>query len=380
VRLRFADKMRMERVLVVDDEKDCRFALADALAAKGFDPDTAENGRTALKRLESRPSTYGLIYTDLEMPEVGGLQLVEQVATIDPTIVSVMLTGVVNTSTTLAALRAGAYDFLAKPYTSAELEFSLARAIERRKLLLKNEEYRVRLEQLINDREKEIRWATMHHQEEMRNMYISSIQAHARSIEAKDVYTAGHCDRVDRYSELLARLHGGFDEQWIFNLKVGSILHDIGKIGVRGAILSKPAKLDPQERAEMCTHPAIGGRIVRTLYGMNLEPMVRHHHERYDGCGYPDGLKGEAIPLEARIILIADTFDAMTSDRPYRKALPTEIAMAELQKHAGSQFDPNLVEIAVEYAAEFDVARTEMNSRRQGDYFDARSGYAKMIM
>jgi putative two-component system response regulator len=380
VRLRFADKMRMERVLVVDDEKDCRFALADALAAKGFDPDTAENGRTALKRLESRPSTYGLIYTDLEMPEVGGLQLVEQVATIDPTIVSVMLTGVVNTSTTLAALRAGAYDFLAKPYTSTELEFSLARAIERRKLLLKNEEYRVRLEQLINDREKEIRWATMHHQEEMRNMYISSIQAHARSIEAKDVYTAGHCDRVDRYSELLARLHGGFDEQWIFNLKVGSILHDIGKIGVRGAILSKPAKLDPQERAEMCAHPAIGGRIVRTLYGMNLEPMVRHHHERYDGCGYPDGLKGEAIPLEARIILIADTFDAMTSDRPYRKALPTEIAMAELQKHAGSQFDPNLVEIAVEYAAEFDVARTEMLSRRQGDYFDARSRYAKMIM
>src|SRR5262249_31843599 len=135
-----SDKMRMERVLVVDDEKDCRFALADALAAKGFDPDTAENGRTALKQLESRPSIYGLIYTDLQMPEVGGLQLVERVATIDPTIVSVMLTGVVNTSTTLAVLRAGAYDFLAKPYTSAELEFSLARAIERRKLLLKNEE------------------------------------------------------------------------------------------------------------------------------------------------------------------------------------------------------------------------------------------------
>ncbi len=372
--------MRMERVLVVDDEKDCRFALADALAAKGFDPDTAENGRTALKRLESQPSTYGLIYTDIQMPEVGGLQLVESVAAMDPTIVSVLLTGDVNTATTLAALRAGAYDFLGKPYTSAELEISLARATERRKLLLKNEEYRVRLEQLLSERDKEMRWAALHHQEEMRNMYISSVQAHARSIEAKDVYTAGHCDRVDRYSELLARLHGGFDEEWIFNLKVGSILHDIGKIGVRGAILSKPAKLDVAERAEMCTHPAIGGRIVRTLYGMNLEPMVRHHHERYDGAGYPDGLKGEAIPLEARFILIADTFDAMTSDRPYRKGLPTEVAIAELKKYAGTQFDPNLVEIAVEYAAEFEMARAEMLSRRQGDYFDARRGYSKMIM
>src|SRR5205823_8506312 len=151
------------------------------------------NGRTALKRLESQPSAYGLVYTDIRMPEVGGLQLVEQVAALDPTIVSVLLTGFVNPSTTVAALRSGAYDFLAKPYTSAELEISLARAIERRRLLLKNEEYRGRLEQLISERDKEIRWATLHHQEEMRNMYISSVQAHARSIEAKDSYTAGHC-------------------------------------------------------------------------------------------------------------------------------------------------------------------------------------------
>ena len=370
----------MERVLVVDDEKDCRFALADALAAKGFDPDTAENGKTALKRLESLPSAYGLIYTDIQMPEVGGLQLVERVSAIDPTIVSVLLTGYVNSSTTVAALRAGAYDFLAKPYTSGELELSLARASERRKLLLKNEEYRAQLEQLIGERDKEIRWATLHHQEEMRNMYISSVQAHARSIEAKDLYTAGHCDRVDRYSELIARLHGGFDEQWIFNLKVGSILHDIGKIGVRGAILSKPAELDRDERSEMRAHPAIGGRIVRTLYGMNLESMVRHHHERYDGKGYPDGLQGEAIPLESRIILIADTFDAMTSDRPYRKALPAERAMAELKKCAGTQFDPNLVDVLLDFGSEFEVARAEMLTKRQGNYFDSGSGFGRLIM
>jgi len=368
-------------VLVVDDEKDCRFALADALAAKGFEPDTAENGRTALSRLEKQPSAYGLVYTDIQMPEVGGLQLVEKVAAIDPTIVSVLLTGYANPSNAVAALRAGAYDFLAKPYTSAELEISLARATERRKLLLKNEEYRLQLENLIKERDREIKWATMHHEEEMRNMYISSVQAHARSIEAKDTYTAGHCDRVDRYAELLARLHGGFDEQWIFNLKVGSILHDIGKIGVRSSILCKPAALDQSERTEMCTHPAIGGRIVRTLYGLNLEPMVRHHHERFDGKGYPDGLKGEAIPLEARFILIADTFDAMTSDRPYRKALPTERAVAELKKYAGTQFDPNLVEVMLDCGEEYEAARQEVLSKRQGDYFGAgKLGVRQLIM
>src|SRR5437870_6885355 len=143
----------MERVLVVDDEKDCRFALADALAAKGFEPETAENGKTALSRLEKHPSAYGLVYTDIQMPEVGGLQLVERVAAIDPTIVSVLLTGYVNPSNTVAAFRAGAYDFLAKPFTSAELEISLARATERRRLLLKNEEYRVQLEHLVKERE-----------------------------------------------------------------------------------------------------------------------------------------------------------------------------------------------------------------------------------
>ena len=371
----------MERVLVVDDEKDCRFALADALAAKGFEPDTAENGLTALNRLEKRPSTYGLIYTDIQMPELGGFQLVEKVATIDPTIVSVLLTGHVSPSNAVAALRAGAYDFLAKPFTSAELEISLARATGRRKLLLKNEEYRLQLESLLSEREREIKHVTLHHQDEMRNLFISSVQAHARSIEAKDAYTAGHCDRVDRYAELLARLHGGFDEEWIFNLKVGSILHDIGKIGVRGAILCKPAALDASERTEMCTHPAIGGRIVRALYGLNLEPMVRHHHERFDGKGYPDGLAGEAIPLEARIILIADTFDAMTSDRPYRKALSTDRAMDELKKYAGTQFDPDLVEVMLDSRAEYETAHAEMLSRRQGDYFEGRNfGVRTMIM
>ena len=150
---------------------------------------------------------------------------------------------------------------------------------------------------------------------------------------------------------------------------MGSILHDIGKIGVRGSILCKPGALDDREFGEMRTHPAIGGRIVRTLYGFDLEPVIRHHHERFDGKGYPSGLKGDAIPLESRMILIADTFDAMTSDRPYRRAMRTEAALGELKRHAGTQFDPDLVDVAVEAGAELDIARHEMETHPRGEYF-----------
>jgi putative two-component system response regulator len=355
----------MERVLVVDDERDCRYALADALAARGFEPDLVEDGRAALKRVALEPSAYGLVYSDIRMPGVGGLELVEQLTGIDRTIVTVLLTGEADSRNTVAAMRAGAFDFLSKPFTLSELEISLARATERRRILVAHERERAHLHQLIET-------SNARHEEEMRKMYVSSIRAHARSIEAKDAYTAGHCDRVERYAELIARRHGGFDEKWIFNLRVGAILHDIGKIGVRGSILCKPGALDEHECSEIRNHPAIGGRIVRTLYGgFNLEPIVRHHHERFDGQGYPSGLKGAAIPMEARIILIADTFDAMTSDRPYRRSRSASDSLDELQCHAGTQFDPHLVAVALDAHEQLESARTEFAKGFKGEYFAA---------
>ena len=361
----------MERVLVVDDDKDCRYALADALASKGFVPDVAENGRIALKQIQHDPSAYGLVYTDMQMPEIGGLELVQRLSGLDRTIVPVLLTGFADSTNAVAALRAGAFDFLGKPFTLSELEMSLARAMERRKTLLQHEQDRLRLEHLLKQSEAERKHMVLHHEEEITKMLVSSVRAHARSIEAKDAYTAGHCDRVERYSELLARRYGGFDEKWIFNLRVAAILHDIGKIGIRSALLCKPSALDRDECDEIRTHAAIGGRIVRTLYGFNAEPAVRHHHERFDGKGYPNGLKGEMIPLESRIILIADTFDAITSDRPYRRAMSTIDALDEIKRNAGTQFDPALVQIAIDARIHFEAARVEMARKPRGEYFTA---------
>jgi response regulator RpfG family c-di-GMP phosphodiesterase len=361
--------MRMERVLVVDDEKDCRYALADALSSKGFRPEIAENGRQALDVLERQPSTYGLVYSDMRMPELGGLELAQNLTGLDPTIVTVLLSGQADSGSTVAAMRAGAFDFLSKPFTMSELEISLARATERRRMLLNHEQDRACLRHQLERSEAEKRILVARHEDEMQKMFVSSIRAHARSIEAKDAYTAGHCDRVERYAEIMARHHGGFDEKWIFNLRVGAILHDIGKIGIRGSILCKPGELNDYESDEIRTHPVIGGRIVRTLYGFNLEAIVAHHHERYDGKGYPWGLKGEAIPLESRIILIADTFDAMTSDRPYRRRRSTIHALAELERNSGTQFDPNLVRVALAAAPMLEAARVELAEQKKREYF-----------
>jgi response regulator RpfG family c-di-GMP phosphodiesterase len=359
----------MERVLVVDDEKDCRYALAEAIASKGLAPETAENGQAALKRIQREPSTYSLVYSDLRMPEVGGLELIERLSGLDPTIVPILLTGCGDTTSAVAAMRAGAFDFLTKPFTLDELEVSLARGMERRKTLLQHEQDRLRLEHLLEASEAEKKSMLLEHEDAMRKMFVSSVRAHARSIEAKDAYTAGHCDRVERYAELLARKHGGFDEKWVFNLRVASILHDIGKIGVRSAILGKPGALEPHEWNQIREHPSIGAGIVRTLYGSDVEPAVRHHHERFDGKGYPNGLKGEMIPLQSRMILIADTFDSITSDRPYRRAMSTSDALDEIKRNAGTQFDPELVEVAMDAHAQLEKAHIELTKNPRGDYF-----------
>jgi putative nucleotidyltransferase with HDIG domain len=179
-------------------------------------------------------------------------------------------------------------------------------------------------------------------------MFFSTVWSLASAVDAKDAYTHGHSQRVAKYSSTLGRALG-FDDREIERLELSAILHDVGKIGVPEAILNKPDRLTAAEMAVMRTHPEKGAEILSTIRAMrDIVPGVLHHHERFDGCGYPSGLKGENIPLQARIILISDTFDAMTSTRPYRKALPVQAAIDEIRKCSGTQFDPRLAEVFVD--------------------------------
>ena len=182
---------------------------------------------------------------------------------------------------------------------------------------------------------------------EMRNLYLSTIQALNKTVEAKDPYTSGHANRVEKFAvELAKAYHLPFES--IQNLKTASILHDIGKIGIHDEILNKASRLTQEEYQEIMRHPAIGAEIISKVnFLSDITTIVRHHHERYDGKGYPDGLSGEDIPIEAAILTIADSYDAMTSDRPYRTAMTPEEALSELQKNAGTQFHPDLVKVFV---------------------------------
>jgi len=198
------------------------------------------------------------------------------------------------------------------------------------------------------------------HQGEMKKMFVSSVKAHAYTIEAKDPYTKGHCDRVEIFSRIIAEKMID-DKDRIFALSIACILHDIGKIGVSETIINKPGKLNDDEYAEMKKHPVVGAEIVQHLYGMNLAPIVKYHHEWYNGKGYPDGIKGEQIPLEARIMSVADTYDAMTSSRPYRNGLPPEVAYEEILRFSNIQFDPEVVKVFIDVFDEFkkvDPSRT----------------------
>jgi putative nucleotidyltransferase with HDIG domain len=176
----------------------------------------------------------------------------------------------------------------------------------------------------------------------MRNLYISTIQTLSKTIEARDPYTSGHANRVLDYSVKLAKEIGLSDEK-VQNIRTAALLHDIGKIAINDSILNKSSKLTSEEYAEIMKHPSVGAEIVSKMdFFKNIKGIVRYHHERYDGKGYPDGLVGDDIPLEACILAIADAYDAMTSDRPYRQALAKDEALKEIENNAGTQFHPEL--------------------------------------
>ncbi|HEU4587542.1 MAG TPA: HD domain-containing phosphohydrolase [Gemmatimonadales bacterium] len=321
------------RCLVVDDEPAVRRSVARMLELQGFACLQAGTGREGLEVLD-RTGELPLIISDLRMPELDGVGFLKEVRRRYPDAAVLMLSGMAETNVAVDCLHLGAADFLLKPVSVAEMQARVARALEKRALVMQNRFYQAHLEQRVYEQSQRIQ-----------ELFLEGVQMLARALEAKDAYTSGHSIRVSRYSLATAERLGFKDEE-LQSIRVGGELHDIGKIGTREAVLHKPGSLTADEYHQIAEHPVLGERMLSPLARESpaVLRIVRSHHERLDGRGFPDRLVGDQIPIEARIVAVADTFDAMTTRRPYRESLDPATALKEIRRVAGTQLDPNVVE------------------------------------
>lgn len=328
------------RILIVDDELGPREALRMILRDE-YDVVTTESGRKALKYLDD--SEFDLVILDIRMPDINGIELLAEVKKKAPETEVVMITAYASVDTATNALREGALDYLIKPFDCSSVKEVVEKGLERRN---KTTAVRNRLNelQIVNDSLKgEIERAY----NSIQKHYLETVRSLIAAIDAKDSYTKGHQERVAMFSMILARELGlPSREQEL--LQQAAILHDIGKIGVPEHILRKPASLTPEEFNVIKQHPVIGAEIISPVeFLKDAVPIVLHHHEKFDGTGYPDGIMGLQIPYGARIIAVADAVDAMLSERPYVPARTVEQVRKQLQLCAGTQFDPEIAAVAL---------------------------------
>ncbi len=332
-------------LLVVDDDRSIRDVLADGLGALGYRVATAENAGKALEALQA--GGVRLVLTDIDMPGENGIELLRRIKNQDPDVDVIMVTGVVDVDTAIGAIRQGASDYVTKPFNLAEVGFVVERTLEKRRLILENRAYQQHLEDMVAARTAELAQKKEEVEglyRQLESSYESTLQALVTALDYGDNETQGHSRRVVEYAVLLAE-RVGVREPELSWVRRGAILHDVGKIGVPDAVLKKAGPLDREEWEQMRKHPEMGHGMLRHV--AFLRPaldIVLCHQERWDGSGYPRGLKGEEIPLGARIFAVVDTFDAMTSDRPYRSALSIREAREEIRRFSGIQFDPIVAE------------------------------------
>ena len=347
---------RKAQILIADDEPSVRDILSRKLIEEGYKCILASDGNIALRKLNALQ--FDLALLDITMPGKSGIDILKEIKVKYPDTAVIMITAIAEAETAIKAMKMGAYDYIIKPVDLNALIVSIDRALDKRRLLLENKTYHFRLEEKVEEQTRKIREA-----------FLNSIKSLAYALEAKDKYTSGHSQRVTEIAVAIAQ-EMGMPQDKIERIRLAGLVHDIGKIGVRESILNKPAKLTDEEYQQVMAHSAIGERILSPIIeDKEVLKMVRHHHERYDGFGYPDGLSGEEIPQGARILAVADAYtnlsgdpsikeklsqgarilavadayDAMTSDRPYRTAMNMETACAELERCKGRQFDPVIV-------------------------------------
>ena len=328
-----------ERVLIVDDEEMICSILARRLGREGYSCVTANNGREALNHFYK--GNFSLIISDIKMPEMDGMELLKKVKALNPKTMMIIITAYAEIDVAVDAMRLGANDFIMKPVNLDLVVLSIKNVLEKKRLEDELETYHQNLERLVEERTGRLQQAYR----TLKRSHLDSVKVLTEAIDAKDPYTRGHSDRVRRMSLAIAKTMD-FTEERMESLEYGALLHDIGKIGIKDEVLQKGGPLNSDEYQYIQEHPLIGVKIIEGIeFFKDKVPMIRHHHEHFDGTGYPDGLVGEAIPLEARIIAVPDAFDAMTSLRPHRKAMPLEDVLSELEQCEGKQFDPLILDI-----------------------------------
>ena len=318
-------------ILIVDDEDAIRRLLHQKLERTGYQCREAANAEQALDKLKN--NVVDLVILDIKMPGKSGVKLLPEIKASHPDTAVVMATATIDTNIAIYCMQQGAYDYITKPFNLDEVIISVGRALEKRRLELENKEYRQHLEDKVAEQAGKIRAS-----------FLSAVTALAYALEAKDKYTSGHSQRVADISVAIAK-EMCLPQGSIQKIKLAGLVHDIGKIGVRESVLNKPGRLSDKEFEHIQKHPEIGEHILAPVSSSKeILQWIRNHHERYDGTGYPDCLKGAQIPLCARILAISDAYEAMTSERPYRKAMSNKTAYAEIKRNKETQFDPEVAD------------------------------------
>lgn len=333
----------MSRILIVDDDEFVRKFLTEALSVDGYRAIPAGSAREALRALGQ--AAYELALLDIYLPDRNGIEVLREIRERYPDTAVVMVSGAEEIDTVLASLNLGASDFITKPFGRELVVSRVEQALEKRRLSIENKRHQRELEQLVKERTEALQRSLQY----IEATYDATIKALGGALDLRDSETQYHSERVSLYVLKLARVVGIRDPKRLKDLEWGAFLHDIGKIGIPDSILMKPGRLDAEEMKVIKTHPSLGARLLQGIpFLKSAAELVQHHHEWYDGSGYPNALKGEQIPLSARLFAVADTIDAITSDRPYRKAQPVGEARKELVRLSGVQYDPQVVQAFLE--------------------------------
>ena len=331
--------MKQGNILIVDDEQLVRRLLSQKLTSEGYQCKEASNADEALATLRS--NHIELVLLDIKMPGMSGVELLPEIKAGYPYTAVIMATAITDTGIAIQCMREGAYDYLVKPFNMDEVAINASRALEKRRLVLENRTYQHHLEEMVAERTKKLKHAI----NKIRLSSLDTIHRLARAAEYKDEDTGDHIKRMSQYSASIARKMG-LSNQEVENILYAAPMHDVGKIGIPDRILLKPGKLDNDEWEIMKKHTAIGAEILQGSDAefIRLAEMIAFtHHEKWDGTGYPKGLRGEDIPIAGRIVAIADVFDALTSNRPYKPPYPVKESLDIIIEGSGKHFDPDIV-------------------------------------